>query len=157
MDHSAEWRQFPVNPRQHRVQSGGVCNIREFDPHRDTSLLQRGDRFPSVRVGCPPTVQHDRSRASVREPACHDTTDSAETAGHEIGSILSQASPHQRRCREHDLADMPGIAHEFHRQASLEEWPSAVDNWPDLASLEALHHAPQRVPRLLRVVLLEHV
>ena len=157
VDDAAERRQSAIHAFEHRVERGGVGHVRELRLDRGPARAQRGDHLLGLRVRSAPAVQHDGPRTTVREPFGHHAADPAETAGHQVRPVGAQPAGFERRCGQHDLADVAGRAHEVHRLPGLGQRPPAVDDRLDLTRFEPLHHAAQGVAGLGREVLLEHV
>ena len=141
--HADKGRQFAVDPLEHRVNRGWVRQVREFDPHRDTAVLKRGNRLPGGRVGGAPAVQHDGPRPVVRKPLCHRASDTAQPAGNQVGAIPPQPAFPEGRRGQDDLADVPRAAHERHGGSRFGQRPHGVDQRLQLSRLKPAHHLPQ--------------
>ena len=157
MNHSAERRQFPIHPRQHVVHGGGIRHIRQFHPHRGPAFTQRVDFFFNLGVRRPSSVQHDRPRTVIRQPAGHGAPDTAQAAGHQVGPVLPQPASHKRWCRHDDLSDMPGRSHESQRSPRFGQWPPAVDKRFQFSRRKALHHFPENPSDTSRLSLLQNI
>ena len=121
VDHAGEGSELPVHAFEHRVQGARVGHVGEFHADVHAPVPERVDLGLHRFVRHAPSVQHDGPGSAVGEPAGHDATDAAQTARHQVGAVLPQMTPGQRRIRQHDLAQMPGGAHEAHRARRLRQ------------------------------------
>ena len=157
VDDPRERRQVRVDPREHRVHRGGVGDVGDLHPHRHSALLERSDRLARGCIRSPPTVEHDRARSPVREQSGHRAADPAHAAGHEVGPVLAQPAPRERRHREDDLSDVPGRAHVRHRRSRFGHRPAGVGKRRQLPRREPFRHAPEGRSGAGGIGTLEHV
>ena len=157
VDHAAEGRQLPVDPLQHPVHRGRVGDVRQLHVNRHPAFPQSADgRFGRV-VGRPAPVEDDGPCPAVRQPTGHGAPDAPQTAGHQVGPVLPQPAPRQRRRGHDDLAEVPRRAHEAQRGPRFGQRPPAVDDGLQFPGHQALHHPPQHPSHPRRVGLLENV
>ena len=142
MDDAGEGRQVRVHALEHRVDGIRMGHVRDFhlDPH--TLRAQVVDHLLGGCVGIAAAVQHDHSRAVVRQPLGHHAADAAQAAGDQIGSVRAQPVIERRR-GEDDLADMACRLHERHRCTRFRQRPAAVDQRLDFAGGQAFDQAAE--------------
>ena len=106
VDHPAQRRQLRINPVEQVSNRSLVRHVRELHPNFHSPLLERLHHRRRARVRRPTTVQHDRPRATLRQPARHLQADPAQTSRHQVTPIPAQTPRRQRRRTQDQLPHM---------------------------------------------------
>ena len=157
MNHSRQGRQFFLDPFQHRGHSVRVCDVREFNAHPHASLAQARDRCFLVRIRRPTTVQNNRAGALVRQPACHQETDSPEAAGDQECPVFPQPPACKGRHRKHDVVLMPPGAGGLDSRSRFHERARAAGKRLQRALRHVGHQGAERRAHPRRLILCQAI
>ena len=96
VDDAPERRQCLFHPAQHGVDRARIRHVSEFHSNRGAAPAKRLDRLLDFSVRRAPAVEHDRAGTALSQPTCDRTANAPESAGHEVGPVLTEPATRKR-------------------------------------------------------------